>query len=490
MIEISGSDAKKPRTKPTRGVVEPLPVVPQRYKSTPAERAALGKAARKRSPRRIHAPWEPVADRPDPVELLDLQAAERIPELLPIRYGRMLSSPFAFYRGAAAIMASDLSHTPDSGLRAQICGDAHVMNFGLFESPERRLVFDINDFDETLPGPWEWDLKRLVAGFAIAGIQRGLSAGTRRSILMSCARSYREAMAEMAERRAIDVWYAHLSAETIRESLGQGGRATQDVARAMAKASGKDSLRALSKLTHMVDGQPKFCSMPPLLVPAEELLVGEDRARFATAVSTALHSYRASLPASRQPLYDTYRFKEIARKVVGVGSVGTRAWVLLLTGRDAADPLFLQAKQATASVAEAYVGRSRYRNSGRRVVEGQRLMQGVSDILLGWYHVTGFDGRPYDFYVRQLWDGKGAFDLEQMHESAWEGYAHMCAWTLARAHARTGDRIAIAGYLGSSEVFDRAVADFAEAYAEQNQRDFEALGAAEASGRIRALRGV
>ncbi len=489
-MEITRREVAMELADPAHADVEPLPAVPQRYKSTPAERAALGKAARKRAPRSSHAAWEPAADRPDPVVLLEEQAAQRIQELLPIRYGRMLSSPFAFYRGGALIMASDLSLTPSSGLRAQICGDAHLMNFGLFESPERRLVFDINDFDETLPGPWEWDVKRLAAGFTIAGLEKGFSPELRRSIVMACVRGYRQAMLDMAETRAIDVWYAHLSAETIRESLGQGGKATQDVSRAMTKASGKDSLRALSKLTHVVDGQPKFCSMPPLLVPAEELLAGDDRTRFASAVSTALDSYRGSLPAHRQPLFDTYRFKEIARKVVGVGSVGSRAWVLLLTGRDAADPLFLQAKQATASVAERFVGRSRYRNCGRRVVEGQRLMQGVTDILLGWYHVVGFDARPYDFYMRQLWDGKGAFDIEQMHESAWEGYARMCAWTLARAHARTGDRIAIAGYLGSSEAFDRAIADFAEAYAEQNQRDFEALKAAESSGRITALRGV
>jgi uncharacterized protein (DUF2252 family) len=468
---------------------EALAPVKQAHKPTPAERAAVGKQARKVAPRSSHAAWEAPADRPDPVTMLDEQAANRAPDLVPIRYGRMLANPFAFYRGAAYVMASDLSGTPASGLRAQICGDAHLMNFGLFESPERRLVFDINDFDETLPGPWEWDVKRLATGFAIAADQRGLSPEVRRSIVTACARYYRLGMAEMAQRRALDVWYAHLSADTILEKLGSA-RSGEDIAKAINKAGSKDALRALSKLTHLVDGQPQLCSAPPLLVPAEELLVGEERERYASVVAEALQSYRGSLSEERRVLFDTYRYKGIARKVVGVGSVGTRAWVMLFTGRDASDPLFLQTKQATASVLEPFVGRSRFRNSGRRVVEGQRLMQAVGDTLLGWYHVCGFDAKPYDFYVRQLWDGKGAFNIEQMHESTWEGYANLCAWTLARAHARSGDRIAIASYLGNAEVFDRAIADFAEAYAEQNRRDYEALEEAEASGRITALRGI
>ena len=333
-------------------------------------------------------------------------------------------------------------------------------------------------------------MKRLAAGFAIVGREQGISPDVRRSIIMSCARSYRTTMMEMAEMRAIDVWYAHMSAEVLAESLGKGGKAGDTTERVLTKASGKDSLRALSKLTRIVDGQPRICSDPPLLVPAEELLVAEERERFAEAVTDALALYRESLLPHYRPLFDLYRFRELARKVVGVGSVGSRSWVMLFTGRDTNDPLFMQAKAATASVCEPYVGRSRYRDSGRRVVEGQRFMQGVSDILLGWYHVVGFDGVRRDFYVRQMWDGKGAFDIQQLHESAWETYAHMCAWTLARAHARSGDRIAIAGYLGSSEVFDRAIADFAEAYADQNQRDFEALQAAEASQRIVATRGI
>jgi uncharacterized protein (DUF2252 family) len=467
-----------------------LPTVKQPYKPTPAERAAVGKQARKNAPRSSHGAWESWPERPDPVALLESQSSQRTPELVPIRYGRMLASPFAFYRGGALLMASDLSRTLSSGFRAQICGDAHLMNFGLYSSPERRLVFDINDFDETIPGPWEWDVKRLIAGFAVAADQRGFSPDLRQRIVRACARSYRDGMAEMAEKRAIEVYYARLDAEYIRDSLAPSNSALGDVDKALAKAGGKDSLRALSKLTETVNGAPRFRSNPPLLVPAEELLKDDERSRYTEAVEAALKSYRASLPDSRKPLFDKYRFKGMARKVVGVGSVGSRAWVMLFTARDAEDPLFLQAKQATSSVLEPYVGKSRYRNSGRRVVEGQQIMQAVGDILLGWYQVRGFDGNTHDFYMRQLWDGKGAFDVETMHESVWEGYARVCAWVLARAHARTGDRIAIAGYLGSGEVFDRAMVEFAEAYAEQNLRDFEALQAAEASGRIAASYGI
>jgi uncharacterized protein (DUF2252 family) len=467
---------------------EQLPTIAQRLKESPDQRAARGREARKRAPRSSHTAWEPRADRADPVALLESQAAERAPDLVPLRYGRMLASPFAFYRGGALLMAADLAGTPTSGLTAQICGDAHLMNFGLFESPERHTLFDINDFDETLPGPWEWDVKRLAAGFEIAGRTRGLPASSRRAVVLACVRSYREAMLEMAEKRALEVWHARLDGEIARETLREAAGPQAD--RALVKARGKDSLRALSKLTEVVGGRPHFRSLPPILVPADELLTGEQRVHYRDAVEMALHNYRLSLPAERRPLYDLYRYREIARKVVGVGSVGTRAWVLLFFGRDADDPMILQAKQAQASVLERFVGRSRYANSGRRVVEGQRLMQAASDPLLGWYHVVGFDGRPYDFYVRQLWDGKGAFDVELMDERAWPHYAQLCAWTLARAHARTGDRIAIAGYLGTKDRFDRAVADFSEAYADQNQRDFERLVEAVESGRIAATKGI
>jgi uncharacterized protein (DUF2252 family) len=410
-----------------------------------------------------------------------------VPDLVPLRHARMLTSPFAYYRGAALPMASDLASTPVSGLRAQLCGDAHLMNFGLFESPERRLMFDINDFDETAPGPWEWDLKRLAASFEVAGRERGFSADARRLIVTTCARVYRETMATMAGMRAIDVWYASLSADRIREqSVSLDEADAQLVDRDLAHAEGKHSLRALTRLTVAVDGGLRFRSQPPLLVPVEELLEGEERKNYKSAVETAIASYRSSMPPSRRPLVDHYRFRDMARKVVGVGSVGTRAWVMLFTGRDAEDPLFLQAKEAQRSVLERFAGRSSFNNSGRRVVVGQRLMQGASDPLLGWYHVNGFDGRPRDFYMRQLWDGKGAFSVEAMTETSWPAYAQICAWTTARAHARTGDRIAIASYLGTGEVFDRAIADFAAAYADQNQRDYEALREAVDSGRLTA----
>jgi len=466
-----------------------LPDIAQRRKLTPAERAARGKEARKRAPRSSHAAWTPAAGRPDPVRLLEEQAAERAPDLVPIRYGRMLASAAAFYRGGALLMASDLAETPASGLRAQLCGDAHLMNFGLYESPERRLVFDINDFDETLPGPWEWDVKRLAASFEAAGLDRGFDAATRRAIVLACVRVYREAMLEMAEKRAIDLWYTRLDADLIEAhdvALTLKEKDARRMSKDLSRAATKDDLRALRRLTWEVDGRTRLRSAPPLLVPAEELLVGDERARFSHAVEEALHGYRSSLPTDRQSMYDLYRFKDIARKVVGVGSVGTRAWVLLFFGRDAGDPLFLQAKQAQASVLERFVGRSRYRRAGRRVVEGQRLMQAVSDVLLGWYDVTGFDGHHYDFYVRQLWDGKGSVRIDVMAESAWYGYAQMCAWVLARAHARSGDRIAIAAYLGAGDVFDRAIADFAAAYAEQNLRDYEALREAVDAGVVEA----
>jgi uncharacterized protein (DUF2252 family) len=468
-----------------------LPEISQARKDTPAERAARGREARKRAPRSSHGAWQPPARRSDPVSLLEEQAAERAPELVPIRYGRMLASPGTFYRGGALLMASDLAGTPDSGLTAQLCGDAHLMNFGLYQSPERRLVFDINDFDETLPGPWEWDVKRLAASFEVAGRDRGFDAATRRAIVLTSVRAYREGMMEMAEKRAIDLWYTRLDAGLIQDlSRGLQGKDAKRIAKDLSRAATKHDLRALSRLTDEVDGKIRLRSEPPLLVPASELLAGDERARFSHAVETALRRYRASLPSDRRAMYDLYRFRDMARKVVGVGSVGTRAWVMLFFGRDSGDPLFLQAKQARASVLERFVGRSRFRCAGRRVVEGQRLMQAVGDVLLGWYDVVGFDGNPYHFYVRQLWDGKGAFRVEEMSAKAWHGYAEMCAWVLARAHARSGDRIAIAAYLGVGDVFDRAVADFAEAYAEQNLRDYEALREAVDAGAVTAQFGV
>ena len=360
-----------------RVMVELLPEISQMRKETSTQRAARGKAARKRAPRTSHARWEAPAGRPDPVGLLEEQAADRAPDLVPIRYGRMLVSPGTFYRGGALLMATDLAGTPDSGLTAQLCGDAHLMNFGLFQSPERRLVFDINDFDETLPGPWEWDVKRLAASFEIAARDHGYAPPTRRSIVLHAVRAYREAMLDMAEKRAIDLWYTRLDADLIQSHVAAlGGRDAKRMSKDMSRAEMKHDLRALSRLTAQVKGKTRLRSDPPLLVPARELLEGDDRARFAPAVEEALWHYRETLPRDRRAAYDHYRYRDMARKVVGVGSVGTRAWALLFFGRDEGDPLFLQAKQAQASVLERFVGRSRFRYSGRRVVEGQRLHAG------------------------------------------------------------------------------------------------------------------
>ena len=472
-------------------MAELLPQIRQAIKRTPAERAALGKEARRRAPRSSHGEWAPRAGRPDPVGLLEEQAADRVAELVPIRYGRMLVSPGTFYRGGALLMASDLAGSPDTGLRAQLCGDAHLMNFGLYQSPERRLVFDINDFDETLPGPWEWDVKRLAASFEIAARDHGFPGPVRRSIVQHCARAYREAMLEMAEKRAVDLWYTRLDSDLIQGYVAAlGGKDAKKMARDLTRAENKHDLRALSRLTAEVEGRTRLRSDPPLLVPARELLEGDARLRFTASVEEALRNYRTSLPRDRRAVFDLYRYRDMARKVVGVGSVGTRAWVMLLFGRDDADPLFLQAKQAQASVLERFVGRSRFSRAGQRVVEGQRLMQAVGDILLGWYRVTGFHGELVDFYVRQLWDGKGSFNVAAMTEGAWHVYAEMCSWVLARAHARSGDRIAVAAYLGTGDVFDKAIADFSEAYAEQNQLDYDALREAVHDGRVEVRSGI
>lgn len=473
----------------------PLPQPPYRPLSehfSPSERTTRGKAARQDVPRRSHAQWEPISGRPDPVSILEEQSRERIPDLVPIRYGRMLASPFAFFRGGAAVMASDLATTPRSGLRAQLCGDAHLSNFGIFMAPDRSLVFDINDFDETLPGPWEWDIKRLAASFEVAMRERGMDRSTRRDVVLTSVRAYREAMAEFAQMRNIDIWYKRLDAEEILDILRVEASAkdTKRIAEGVAKAQQKDSLRALAKLTQIVDGEPRIVSKPPLVIPAHELLSGDALANFEKTIHEFLRNYAASLPDDRRQLLGQYRFQEIARKVVGVGSVGTRSWIVLALGRDVDDPLFLQLKQAESSVLERYVGRSKYRNHGRRVVEGQRIMQAASDVLLGWYKVLAFDGKVHDFYVRQLWDGKGSLDIDSAPSGLFTPYAKMCGWILARGHARTGDRVAISGYLGPGEVFDNAIADFANAYADQNERDHQALVAAVKSGRIEAQTGI
>jgi uncharacterized protein (DUF2252 family) len=445
--------------------------------------------SRRAVPRSSHAGWEPGADRPDPVATLEAQGATRVQELLPIRYGRMLESPFAFYRGAAAIMAADLAVTPVSGIRTQLCGDAHLSNFGGFAAPDRSLVFDLNDFDETQPGPWEWDLKRLVASFAIAGRDNGFDVRERRQATRAAARSYREAMRTFAEMRAIDLWYLRLDHDELvaRWQSQVSRRRRRSVDRVAEKARTKDSLRALSKLTDRVDGEPRFKSDPPLLVPIHELLPADEERDVAAELRRLLRDYQRSLPPQYRRLLDRYRPVDFARKLVGVGSVGTRAWIVLLLGPREGDPLVLQVKEANPSVLEPYSRAVRTRTQGRRVVEGQQLMQAAGDILLGHLRVSaGLDGVARDFYVRQLWDSKAAAEVELMDPKTMSVYAEMCGWTLARAHARSGDPAAIAAYTGRSDTLDRALAEFAEAYADQNERDYAALESAVGSGRITA----
>jgi uncharacterized protein (DUF2252 family) len=454
-----------------------------------SERAAIGKAARSAAPRPAHAEWVADGDREDPVAILERQAVTRVAELVPIRYARMAASPFAFYRGSAAVMAADLARTPASGLRVQACGDAHLSNFGVYAAPDRRLVFDLNDFDESLLGPWEWDVKRLAASFAIAGRENRFKRKQRQAAALAAGASYREAMRGFAAQRNLEVWYARLDVESALAEIEAEAPAAEvkRVRRGIAKARAKDSLRALDRLTEEVDGELRFVNRPPLIVSAEELLgVGEGRDLEQT-LAGVLDAYRETLPGDRQHLLDGYRLRHVARKVVGVGSVGTRAWVILLTGADDADPLFLQAKEAEASVLEPYAGKSRFQNHGRRVVEGQRLMQAASDIFLGWCPAVGLDGRSRDFYVRQLWDWKRSAEVERLSPRGLEAYARICGWTLARAHARSGDRVAIAAYLGGGDSFERAIAAFSEAYADQAERDYEALLAAIDSGRIEAI---
>ncbi len=451
-----------------------------------AESEAAGKAAREKAPRSSHGEWEPAKGRKDPVKLLESQAKSRVPELVPIRYGRMLASPFTFFRGAAAIMAMDLAKTPQSGLRVQACGDAHLSNFGVFAAPDRRLVVDVNDFDETLPGPWEWDVKRLAASFQIAGRDREFTRKETRAAVLSAVREYREAMRGFAAMRNLDVWYARLDVESLLAEVAEVADRKQMKAaeKNVAKAHKKNSLKAFDRLVHEVDGVPRIISDPPLLVPARELVSDDQRHELEERIKQMLGRYRESLKGDRRHLFDSYRFVEMARKVVGVGSVGTRAWVILMMGRGGHDPLFLQAKEAEASVLEPYAGTSEFGNHGERVVEGQWLMQASSDILLGWLPAFGMDGKERDFYVRQLWDGKRSVEIETLPPKGLEIYGRVCGWTLARAHARSGDRIAIAAYLGKGESFDQAIAEFSERYADRNELDYGALADAAKSGRI------
>ena len=459
---------------------------------TPAERAARGRAARGELPRSAHADWEPGPRRRDPLDLLEEQAQTRLPELGPIRYGRMLVSPFTFFRGGAYLMAADLADGPRTGLHAQLCGDAHLSNFGIFAAPDRRLVFSINDFDETLPGPFEWDVKRLAASFAVASRDRGFKDQIRRSVVMATVREYREAMARFAEMRNIDIWYTRLDVAGIVDRFGAAvsGRQMKRLQTNVAHVHTKDSLRALAKLCRTVDGELRIVGHPPFVTPIEDVVPGAEQDHLEDVVRRMIRTYRRTLPRDRRNLLESYRYVHAARKVVGVGSVGTRAWILLMVGRDHNDPLFLQFKEAQASVLEPFLGKSQYAQHGQRVVEGQRMMQAAPDIMLGWERIVTIDGQTKDFYIRQLWDAKGSAEVELMNPSALEAYGRICGWTLARAHARSGDRIAIAAYLGSGDAFDRAIASFAETYADQNERDYHALQEAAASGRVAAEMGA
>ena len=493
--------AKRTAAKPAaakRATARPRPAAPspeaephQQAQMTIDERTAFGKTAREKVSRKSHGEWAPAPDRADPISFMEEQAATRVPELVPLRHGRMAASAFAFYRGAALVMAADLAAVPHSDLTVQLCGDAHLANFGAFRSPERKLVFSVNDFDETLPGPFEWDVKRLAASIEIAGQSRGFPATITGPIVEQTVRSYREAMASFAATSNLDTWYTTLDIEGIQDRWGTQIKAKETVSlrKSVTKAESKTRLRALTKLTHVVDGEVRFLSNPPLLVPFEEL-AGSDTAGLHDVVVNALESYRDTLSADRRHLLGTYRFVELARKVVGVGSVGTRCWVALYLGRDNDDPLILQIKEAEASVLERFLAPSKYPEQGQRVVEGQRLMQAASDIFLGWERIPGtlaLDNRDHDYYVRQLWDGKGSAAIETMTPHMMGMYGEMCAWTLARAHARSGDPIAITAYLGKSAAFDKSIAAFSRTYAAQNTKDHQALVDAIASGRVQSM---
>ena len=455
---------------------------------TPQERAALGKAARADVPRSSHAEFAPGPKRPDPLEIIEKQSATRLPELVPVRYGRMSESPFRFYRGAAAIMASDLAETPRTGFRTQLCGDAHMLNFRLLASPERRLMFDINDFDETLPGPWEWDVKRLAASLVIAGRLNGFSTKERAAIVRATVQSYRENMRAFAGIGNLAVWYAQFDEQWVEGRFGEdvSARGRERWTRALSTARSHDTMQVFEKLTLVVDGKRRIAPDPPLITRLEDLLPDDQRGQLEQKISRLIENYGKTMQSDRRYLLDQYRVADMARKVVGVGSVGTRCWIVLLLGRDDEDPLFLQAKEADESVLAPHVGASAYPTQGERVVSGQRLMQATSDIFLGWERVEGLDGRRRDFYVRQLRDWKWVAEAEDMVPRGMRTFGALCGVTLARAHARSGDRIAIAAYLGSSDSFDRALVTFAERYADQNERDHQALVDAISAGKLPA----
>ena len=449
---------------------------------TPAQRKADGKARRKKVPRSSHGEWSPPADRPDPVEMITGQDADRLQWLVPIRHYRMSESPFAFYRGAAKIMASDLSHTPVSGLNAQLCGDAHLANYGSYASPDRRQVFDVNDFDETLPGPWEWDLKRLAASVVLAGRDNEFDDTDIRTATVNSVANYRKAMARFAEARVLDIWYSQLTLAQIQQFIPKK-KDRDAAAKSAKKARSKGSLKALSKLAERVGGQYRIKSEPPLLLPLRDLAASADPDKLRKQTDHAMDNYRSTLADNRKLLFSRFQPVDMAVKVVGVGSVGTRCLIVLFQGRDEDDPLFLQIKEATDAVLEDYLPKSDYKEHGQRVVEGQRLMQASSDIFLGW---TVHLEYKHHYYWRQFHDMKGSADVAAMNKRQLNGYAGLCGWTLAHAHARSGDPIAIAGYLGSGDVFDQAVGDFAFSYADQNDRDYQAFQNAIDSGRIEA----
>ncbi len=484
-VELTAVDVPDQTARKVRNVRAP-------HRLSKAERVASGKAAREAVPLATHALLSPSELRADPVELLERQATSRVPELVPIRYGRMLVSAFTFYRGAALVMASDLGSTAQSGLRAQICGDAHMSNFGVFASPERHLVFDVNDFDETLPGPFEWDVKRLAASLEIAGRDNEFKRKERRTVVLAAARGYREAMRTFAGQSNMDVWYAHLDMDREMGAILAQVKPTRAklAAQVLANARTKDSLQAFNKLAKVVDGQPHIISDPPLIVPVTELFSDSDADQLFGQIGALLRSYRRTLSTDRRHLLEQFSLVDMARKVVGVGSVGTRAWILLMEGVDQGDPMFLQAKEAQASVLEDFAGASLYTNHGARVVAGQRLMQASSDIFLGWQRTKGVDGIERDYYVRQLRDWKGSLPPEEMLPEGMAIYGRLCGWTLARAHARSGDRLAIAAYLGGKDTFDQAIAEFAVAYADLNEKDHAALQQAADSGRIEVQTGL
>ncbi|HTR69131.1 MAG TPA: DUF2252 domain-containing protein [Mycobacteriales bacterium] len=483
-----------------------------------AEREAKGLKARDKTSVSSHTKWRPVADRPDPVALLEEQNSTREPDLVPVRHGRMMVSPFTFYRGAAKIMAADLSNTPVAGLEVQLCGDAHLSNFGAFASPERKLLFDVNDFDETLPGPFEYDVKRMAASFTIAARNNAFSQADATAATMESVRAYREAMAEFAQMGTMDVWYAHLDEDELMAGIRaavagsakqarkqesgtkkqkktgksedkSAQKAEKRAGRILAKAHSRDSLQALSKLAEEVDGSYRIVSQPPIVIPARDLAAtyGMSPDELLPVIHDQFRAYRATLQDDRRHLLERFEIVDAARKVVGVGSVGTRAFIVLLQGRDAHDPLFLQIKEATASVLEPYVAKSRYAQHGERVVQGQRMMQAASDIYLGW--TKGLDVQRH-YYWRQLRDMKGSADVEAMVPLGLTYYARVCGWTLARAHARSGDPVAIAAYLGTSDAFDKSITDFSGRYATQNEQDYQEFITAVQSGRIEAIEGV